>query len=70
MVTKGSVVVYNPELTIPLRHVVLVQNYEGIEEFKKWYYTIYHEIPGDRFEYCPTTIERTEVINRINNVKG
>lgn len=61
------VIVYNRNGPIPLRHVVTLKDGSPYseDEFKEWYYSIYHQLEGDEFLYCADRKERDEALENI-----
>lgn len=63
---KSYVIVINENCEIsPVRHVVTVHEPFDEDDFKKWYYSEYRELVGDKFIYCPTRADRDAFLYAI-----
>lgn len=63
---KGQyVIVINKNSPVPLRHVVEMTTHMNKEEFKDWYYNIYHMLEGDEFIYCNSHKDMLNFLERL-----
>lgn len=63
---KSYVIVINEDGIIsPVRHVVTIHESFDEDDFKKWYYSEYRELEGDKFIYCPTRADRDAFLDAI-----
>ena len=63
---KGEyVIVINKNSPVPLRHVVEMTIHMNKEEFKYWYYNIYHMLDGDEFIYCNSHKDMLDFLERL-----
>lgn len=63
---RKFVVVINTKCIPLVRHVIEIKEEHdlNVEEFKAWYYDIYHKLDNDRFMFCDSEKEMREIVEK------
>ena len=59
------VIIINNNNPVPLRHVIEMTTHMNEEEFKDWYYNMYHRLDGDEFIYCDSHKNMINFLERL-----